>query len=170
MAVERLISLEREKILKQTVGSFAQANASIGSFLQSLKITGAGGLSVGSQSSNASALFDSLLGSARSDPGARSELAAILPDLVNLKREELGSTQAFFEFTSFLDRTLTNLVDQGDTVATLNDIGNAITTGDNAVVSTLQRENQLLRNEISGLRSDINLLLASPTIYQSSSL
>ena len=87
------------------------------------RITGAGGLGVGAQASNAETLFNTLLPAARSDPAARAQLVSILPSLLNLKREQLGSTTDFFAFTNFLQTTLAGLVDESATVATLDDIG-----------------------------------------------
>jgi hypothetical protein len=155
-----------EKAAKEQADAIARAfsgsNSSITRFLDSLKISGAGGLSLGAQAGNAEGLFNSLLSSARTDPTARADLAALLPQYVNLKREQLGSSSGFFEFTSFLDSTLRNLVDQGDTVSTLQDIGSAITDGDNAIVATLQDEIGGLKDQIADLQNDLALLLNAP--------
>ena len=159
LQVERLNALKLNRILEQQFGS---SNTSIGRFLDSLKIGTAGGLSVADRLSNTEALFNSLLSSARTDPAARSELASLLPNLVSLKREQLGSTPEFFQFTNFLDSTLRNLVDQTDTVSTLNDIGSAITAGDNAIVEALFDTNERLTQEVSELRADIRLLMNAP--------
>jgi len=163
--VARLNALKINKILDDVLGgsNFSSSNSSIGNFLTSLKISGAGGLSGADQLGNAETLFNQLLPSARTDPAARAELAALLPALVDLKRDQLGSTSAFFEFTGFLDSTLRNLVDQNETVDTLEEIGSAITTGDNAIVDTLREENVLLREEIATLSADIRLLMNAPT-------
>jgi hypothetical protein len=157
---ERLTALERAQAFDQAFGG---ANNSITKFLDSLKTTGAGGLSIAEQTANAESQFNSLLGSARTDPTARADLAALLPTLLDLKRDQLGSTSSFFEFTSFLDSTLRNLVDQGDTVSTLQDIGAAITTGDNAIVDALRDEIGSLKVVIGGMVDDMSLLLNAPT-------
>lgn len=157
--VTRLNTIRRSSIIDQ---AFAGSNAGIESFLQSLRITGAGGLGVGAQASNAETLFNTLLPAARSDPAARAQLVSILPSLLNLKREQLGSTTDFFAFTNFLQTTLAGLVDESATVATLDDIGQAITDGDNAIVTQLDANNTDLIAAVEGLRNDINLLLNSP--------
>jgi hypothetical protein len=158
--VERLNGLRRAQIIEQ---AFSGPNSSIESFLSSLRTTGAGGLGINAQAKNAEALFNSLLSPARTDPAARQQLAGLLPQLVNLKREQLGSTAQFFQFTRFLDSTLTNLVDQTDTVTILESIGSAITLGDNAIVSALREENELLRDQIAELSADIRLVVNAPS-------
>lgn len=157
--VERLNGLDRQKILDQFFGS---SNSSLLATLTSLTTTGAGGLSIGSQVSNSESIFNTLLSDARSDPSARSSLASFLPGFINLKREQLGSSAEFFEFTNFLDSVVRGLVDQTDTVTTLNDVGAAITTGDNAIVTTLQEEIGSLKQEIVEMNADIKLLLNAP--------
>ena len=160
--VERLNALERQKILEQQVGSFTQANSSITAFLDSINISAAGGLTVADRAANADARFNDLISAARTDPGARSDLAGFLPTFVDLKRQQLGSTEAFFEFKSFLETSLRNLVSSQDTVSTLNDIGHAITVGNNAIVSELQgmaEDMRGLRAENAELRSSLSLLL-----------
>ena len=159
--VERLNALERTKVIND---AFAGSNSSIEQFLTSLKITGAGGLSIGAQAANAGARFTELLGLARTDPTARAELAALLPSYLDLQRQQLGSTPAFFEFTRFLESTLSNLLDTPKQIDTLTNIGAAITAGDNAVIATLEDTNKKLIAEIAELRADINLLLSVPRV------
>ena len=159
LKVEELNALERKRILEQQLGSFDQANKSILSFLTSLKTSSVGGLTISAQSSNADTVFNDLLAQARNDPQARAELASFLPGFVNLKRQEFGSTSQFFEFTSFLEKSLGNLVSSSDTRSELQNIGEAITTGDNAIVDTLREEVGALRAEIESLRNDMRLLV-----------
>jgi len=160
--VERLNALERQQVLDRFAADFMSANASLLSVLTSLKTTSAGGLSLGSQINNSESVFNQLLSDARSDPSARSSLASFLPGFIDLKREQLGSSAEFFEFTNFLDSTVRGLVDQRDTVSTLQDVGAAITTGDNAIVTALQEEIGSLKQEIVEMNADIKLLLNAP--------
>lgn len=156
---ERLFGLERKRLIEQQTGSFTQANGSITAFLDSLQTSAAGGLTVADRAANADTQFNALLSAARGDAGARTDLASFLPGFVDLKRQQLGSTESFFEFRSFLETSLRNLVNTGETVSTLNDIGDAITTGNNAIVLTLQEEIGSLKSEVSDLNEKLSLVL-----------
>jgi len=177
--VEKLNTLERQKVLEQFATqvdqSFTASNKSISSFLESLKVSDAGGLSVSQQALNADSLFTSMLGSARTDSGARADLAAFLPGYLDVKREQLGSTSSFFEFTSFLSSTLGNLVNQAGTTLKdegreLKSIGEAVTISGNGIVDAIDNVNSSLRNELIGLRRDINILISENPSLQVSSM